>query len=704
MNSGTPSQWKSYLLQMDDTAFFNLMRNYIGAFETPFHKPDLVEQLTGFLSHPENRQAILQRLDREDRILLTAVSILENPTPAQLLEIFSGTAFFRELKNRLVNLEERLLLFPLAEGRIRSYRINPLLAEDAAAAVLSPAELFESQPAPPDENRFPWLNDSLLAAFVSFSLENGNLYKNDGALKKQAARHMEEIWGDFFQTPGRLETLLTALTGTGVLEEDHGTFRLQWEAWQALAQAPPADRWARIYHLLTQQGSRQRGSTRYPHHPPGRNSRKAGGNLNPRETQEWERLIRGIPRDQTFTEAGLDRLIRTQCPSREAAPIRRALTEAGLLSCPSEGICQKAGQLPWSTEAALQQEQPLLVQPNYECTARPWLPLDPGYILAAACRITAYNLFPRYSLTKDTYMRSRDMGLSRSQLQQALEELNRAPLPSGIDSTFSSWEGEYNSLALYRGIVLTIAPERRALADHNEEFRRYILQELAPGVYWMDPKKEETWRKILIRGGFESVPAVREPDTPAADKPSRREPVSPSPQHPLPRESSPEEPQAVPSGAPEGEQKLFSLPWQPPQPVENSPEELRNRLLKIIKESSWDDEKREELTDRVLRGVILREDQMTPGLIRREKRQARGLDYPGKVRLIEQTLVQPEDQLEVTCRDKEGQPESFVLRPLELSRHGSDLILEGKDEEEQIRTIRVRKIASVRRISYSVFS
>jgi len=99
----------SLLLSMPDDTFFYIMRNYLGPLQTPFHKPTLIKKLISFLTRTEVLQRIAEIADTVDRKILTAVSMLEEPSIQDIFEIFKDELEFFQLHYAVLNLEERLL-------------------------------------------------------------------------------------------------------------------------------------------------------------------------------------------------------------------------------------------------------------------------------------------------------------------------------------------------------------------------------------------------------------------------------------------------------------------------------------------------------------------------------------------------------------------------------------------------------------------
>ena len=84
--------------------------------------------------------------------------------------------------------------------------------------------------------------------------------------------------------------------------------------------------------------------------------------------------------------------------------------------------------------------------------------------------------------------------------------------------------------------------------------------------------------------------------------------------------------------------------------------------------------------------------------------EARGVDYAGKVRIIQQSLQSENTLLELIERTAQGKPARHLLRPTKLEKSGHDLVLIGEElpGEKSIR-IRVEKIGYVKKWRNSLF-
>ncbi|HRY72372.1 MAG TPA: hypothetical protein P5165_04025 [Spirochaetia bacterium] len=86
-----------------------------------------------------------------------------------------------------------------------------------------------------------------------------------------------------------------------------------------------------------------------------------------------------------------------------------------------------------------------------------------------------------------------------------------------------------------------------------------------------------------------------------------------------------------------------------------------------------------ELEDRIERRLVLSERQLAQADARPERIEAAGLDYMGKVRIVERALRTSGDRLEVLYRLPGADPARALLRPVRLDKTDKGLVLEAED-------------------------
>ena len=133
-----------------------------------------------------------------------------------------------------------------------------------------------------------------------------------------------------------------------------------------------------------------------------------------------------------------------------------------------------------------------------------------------------------------------------------------------------------------------------------------------------------------------------------------------------------------------------------------TPDELTGRFQAMLKGMRFEREKHDELAARIERRLILCESQLKDAVLRYEKLEARGMDYPGK-NLIAKQAIALQCPVEVTWTAKQKR-ERITGIPAALEKTGSEAVLvvaagEGTDAVR----IPLGKISLLRRIKKSIF-
>ncbi len=239
-------QWRECLTRLPDNLFFELIRMYLGEIKTPYNKQNLIERLGAFLHKEQVQHNILLLLSPTDCQLLSAIFYLENPTHSLLARFFADTFSTAQLRENLMNLEERLLIFRNTSNLLPkeepAFFLNPIL-ETILQQRLHPSLLlplpqeFQNQV---EDKPLPQLSAHLLATFFSFAKEYQDLCRQDGTLKKRAIQRLSQIFPfpftenltEFFQT------LIISLNNLSLLKEDTKGFEPDFQRWTAFSQLP----------------------------------------------------------------------------------------------------------------------------------------------------------------------------------------------------------------------------------------------------------------------------------------------------------------------------------------------------------------------------------------------------------------------------------------------------------------------------------
>ena len=671
-------EWKRLVLGLPDPEFFEIVRNYIGEVKTPFNKHELLDRLARLLGRHDVRERILELITPEDAEMLSAVWFLGSPSLEDVTALFDGKRPYLELHHHLINLEQRLLVLSDRSDKPVRLRLNPLLEETLLNQAVRREFIFPPEGrtgSPPPES---WISDLLIVSVLTYFAEDRNLLKNDGGIKKRYLEELEFLFPLLFEEEPcglRLHLLIEVLSNSGLLTRNEAS---------SFTASPPA---AGEFEGIDRERRRIRLAAKAI--PP-----KLAGRF------EGERILKALLKllepDAFYSLPTVEKAVRGIClrngwPLTNPGEIARRICSSGALAGadPPDGgetapLYRKTVPPAAAAEDAAGGGAKIVLQPTFTVTVKPEITLSEGILLVHTAAIKRYDRYSEFEITKESFTRGLKAGLTSTEIAERLGELSGSPVPQNLVFTFSTWEKEYRSISLYRGIVLAADEERRHLIEHDPGIRRYIRRTLGPGLYLLSESERDGWEAALLDAGVAPLPAVQDF--------SPRKPRLPSLNALFPEEDR--------NGS-----ALPDFPSGPPPGVTGG-ESLLEGFISRVDSMDISEEEREELEARIRKRLILFEKQLIPGIVRTgDRTEAKGLDFMGKVRLIEQTIQSGSDLLEVILRGSRGEPKRYLMKPKSIDKTGSELKLLGKilpGEKEM--TLQIRKLSLVRRLKSSLYS
>lgn len=699
------SQWRKTLLTLPDSSFFELVRNYLGEIQTPFNKQSLLDRLQTFLRRPPTQRAIVESVDTDDARFLSAVELLGNPSREELLA-FLGAEYTRlEIQNRLLNLQDRLLVFPDAETD--RLHVNPILEPVLAEGVVGPQVLFPSVAVEEEPDVEPWLTDTLLAAVFALLMEEPLSVRNDGRLKKRDARRLSEAAPQLLEDGGRLLSLLRgALAALGLTRDDRAEVQPVVESWRDISRLSRSGRLAVVWAAAATATAAADPAAVTPS-PPGDRDVTACA---------LRTTLLGLTPGRALRDSHLLQLLEvaaTRCgaaPGRTTGPggdgglpleaVLDRLCELGVLAeigdhhvAPTRGALEllggTAGAGPATEAGRAGGAPPGVVTPSYQLTLRPTADLTTSLPAVAAARLVRLDRYCEYELDRDAVIRAFRAGFRAGEITEALETLHGAALPQNVRFSISTWRDEYERVELLDGVVLLIDESHAALLEHSPQLGPYLRRRLGPGAFLLSREEEPQWRQALEQAGLGAVPAVQAVgagETPAL---TARRFVEPPAADLRVADTGTGGSAADAAGTPAAAGAAAGR---------------ETELRAAADAAGLGEEQHREVLRRIERKLIVVPDQITDAVVPREMPEARGLDYVGKVRLIEQAIARGTDYLEIVERGSTGGPQRLFMRPRRLDKKTQTLLLHGETVGEGREVaVRVDKIGLVRVVRGTLF-
>lgn len=676
--------WRDALLREDSGRLLGLARNYFGAVKTPFDKRDLVRYIENFLRKPETLGAIIALLDWPDLVVLGSIARAGPIQDSALKALFSGEMPLAELGGRLVNLQERLLIFKLESGgEGQKFALNPLLEEEVARIASDPAILFGPAPGgdtavdapPPQEADGVGGGMSLrmlaltLFAFIS---DHPGALKKDGSLSARAHAALERVCPGI--DPGSAGAILGAFARSAHAEGGKDESRLDVEALERLF----AQHWEDLHWRLVLM--------------------RTGGDM--RAAQPLAAALEPcIAQGLLFSRSGLARMLRIACFARGFAlddpGIVDAMLEFGIIA---EGPRGSVRLVPGSvtgcsrTGAALRGERVLAAEGSGVLHLLPEAGLEDRLVLIGAASPRKLSGVWDFELERGSARRAFARGIGVQALIRSLESMSGRTLPQTLSFSIASWGEEYAKLRLFRGTVMAVDVQTEGILEASGVAASLGMEKIASGMYFLGNVAHERIEEALKSIGMDAPPASRAPLS-RHEIPMDVDLSASASQVPLPTVK----PVVAVSELPPALQPVAGR-W-----TDGSARATRS-LLSLLDDLNLSGGVRADLGERISRKLVLGGEQLrmlagvkpaqgtAAGTAQAAGQQALkkaapflrdqvagAMDYQGKLRLVRHALKSPLDRLDVQWTSSDGSRRSASLRPTGLEQNQKGHTVEGED-------------------------
>ncbi len=720
--------WREALVRLADQHFFDLMRLYLGAVKTPFNKQKLVEELSAMMRREETRERMVSLLDPLDLLILAAIRELPSPTHGRVIALFGGEYSFAELYERILNLEERLVIFRRDGEAERVYAVNPYL-EDRVAAIAGRDVLVSPELVGPPLSVPPPVDSLSLAGLFSFFLHNPDPVKGDGTFRKKTRDALVTRFPDCAAAEGCLDVLVSAFLNLGLLARRDGALVPDPARWEAFAALGDAER--RAYLVAAAQGRTTREGLRD-------RARDAlefaaslvpGGAYAPATVRRLVALIssRSALRPASRPNSRFAAILR-HVPASPADPgesgdpgqregegtdLLAAALAFGMVAETEGGV--GANEIPEAGEPVS-----FVVSPAFDVTVMPGAPLAELIPLARILEVEGVQTAGRFLLTKRSASSAFDQGLDAAEVIERLSRGSSHDIPGNVRFTVEDWYRAWSSVSLYHGYVLRVDESRRAAFENNPAIADLVRLRLAPGVWLLDADSAEAAQAALAEAGVDPVPSLSAPVSSHASPPFPPVSAPEAGKEASPRTAGPRRATAAPtpaataygtaaraeSAGAAGETSpaapVAAIPAASP-PRADSIARHRENLLAALDALELSEDAREALLSRIERRVVLYPEQLDPASVRMEKVEARGMDFLGKVRIVEYAIASG-SLLEIGLDESEGQ-RLILGRPLAIEKRQGDVSVRiALEPDRAVETVSVGRALLVRRIRGSIFS
>ncbi len=678
-------RWRDALIIDRDNTLIETARRWIGEVKTPFNKHELVARLESFLRRQSTTDAMIGLLDRLDRRVV-ALALYSGPTAQagitfnDLVELASDDSSNQSATGlRIRNLRERLVLYAYKGDRGVEYihvvppLVPRLLAELAPSDALSSVNPAEGPPA--DDPL------AMFCALVSASAHARPAFKGRREPSKRLITLLEGAAPVLAADRDRLAVFMDALTVCGVLGEgSDGHPSVDPRRFvRSCGQAGEAAVFVLAAGTIA-------GKTIDRH--------LAAGLL--------RTVIESLPRLVAFTNADARRIVSMAARrylEREAvagdqaavaaldrgvagisAAVSEALSALGILVTGADGLIRVAGE-PFAARTASRQKS-VIVEESHEIRILPEADTAARAFVSVVARLDRTGLVWSATLDKNAAKTAYAYGFTAEEIIARLEELSGMPLPQSVRFSLDAWEAEASSARVRFGVVVVLDGHLSGVLEHSPKAAGIVTEKLADGVYLLaaadGADAERLLRSVGIEVDLRSAP-------------------------PHPDEIALGELWNEPASYMEALPPMETLAFLPlAATLESGDAPLVSRLLSALGGMQLSPADKSDLEDRIRARLILDEDQLVKPAPVIDGTVAGALDYPGKLRLIEQAMKDGV-AVELAYTDDAGAQARISGIPRDIRRTPAGTVVQLSTEGGDSLVVAVSAIERAKRLRSILF-
>ena len=671
--------WRESFLFLEENHFFEIMKMYLGEIKTPYNKQKLIANLEGFLHKKENLVAIKSFLSDDELEIISAVVFIPDVTEEKLSSFFKNTFKYSFLYEKLLNLEERLILFKTknensSQGDSFVIKFNPLL-EDMFFDLININRLLPQIEFTKTEKPAARITPELISCFISYILENPNIAKQDGTLKKHSLQNIPVVFGDEVK---KIEILYKAFLNLGILKETGHGAEVDWSKFSDFLNLSFAEQ--TVYITISSCSHLSRESLRL-------------------HSQIFVDTVKNLS-DRVFT---LDLFLRTGFlvsaasfdsssessfkTSRFAKIIQEGrlrlsehnsdavtVSTSGALermfeAAVSLGIIYISGTTKDGSKdsGVVYSVSDFLAAPE-QCSENlsGMLRIDsslavslmPGFALRDIVPLSKFMSLKKYDkvseflISRQSIMRGFDIGLSAKEILQILTERTLYEIPETLKVQIEEWNSSYSSASFYKGFVLKVDGKAALAAQHNSVLSPHIHTVIAPGIFLLDVNDDAEAVSLIKKSGLDfigKIKSVKEENRTAGFFNLKLN----------------------------GKKNFGCSGFETPSEIipKKDSAEIEKELFLKLEQMELDESQKENLELRIEHKVIVNPAQLNSSILRLEKSNANAMDYAGKIYVFEQALAN-EEKIELRFA-KDGKKELSVFgKPVGIRKQSDDVFVQ----------------------------
>ena len=694
-------RWRETMATLNDERFFEIMRVYIGEIQTPYNKDNLIEQISSILRKEQNKKRIISYLSDFDIKILSVIFSVKEPTKDKITDFFKNEYPLSEIYSALLNLTERLIIYSYKNEVMENIiSINPLLEDTlrpfANIKILLPSPCYA-------EHNFdsPFsLSPQFIAAFISYIYENPEMCKNNSQLKKKDLERLELIF------PGKqkiLEQLLNAFINLKLVRSsDKGLYvddnrflifsknkELQQYAFFATAAST----------RLGREGLRSQSqllldiASSVPAEGLTRSSLSRLAFLISNRTEDTE----SSPAKSRFS-----RILESHNTNSKKIEYSGQLIDSIIDNAILFGIFAENGKTengePILTPGSIIVNSPMNLNSEQKkgivninagtnIAILPGLSLEEQLPLVQFMNIKNCSTITEYEITRKSISRAFDKNISKESILEQLAKYNSYSIPQNLEMIIDEWQNSYSSAILYKGFVLKVNEKSERVVEKNPNIQPFIHLKLAPGVFLLNIPFDQDESEFIKSSGIEFMGNVKTPV-------SNNEAIN----YPLIRNGT----NYWLGDFSKNNDVILS------SDDVSSADDFKKTLFDKLKSMELTKQQYEGLSTRISRNVILTEEQLKPETVRMEILEAEGMNYAGKIHLLE-NAINSGDLIEITIPDEKNSSviNKILGQPLMILKQANDSLVKIAINDEQetcsIRFYSVSRANHIKIIRTSIF-
>jgi hypothetical protein len=686
-------KWREVITALPDQLFFDLVRMHLGEIKTPYSKQKLIEDLGIFLQKPEHKETILALLSPFDEAILAAVLHIPSCTGGTLTAFFADVPF-GILNDAILNLEERLLLYRYNNNETKKtlLAITPYF-EDQLKERLPFSLLFSSPDSsvqaglPDGQGKGETASPAFLAAMLSFVTIDGDVCKTDGVLKKRTQARLQEIFPAALDPEAApalehgVEEFCAAAKRLGLFKDTNSGFVPDFNGWLSFANLEAEERGAylaaasvsgraSIYEIRRTADLLYRCVQLIPE-----------GGISPALFFRAGFLEQTLEASDSAGDRFNSLIYRNNEPQQPDNEFLKKLVTAaiafGLILRTETGGAVLYKRQPPAPETE-EKKTAVKIDSVFSITVFPDLPFKELIYLTRFLDIKKYDVVLQFEINKNSALRGFAFGLRPEDICARLEKHSEFPLPQNFAVSIDDWFKIYSSAFLYKGYILQVDPDQASKVERLPAVSSRIVRTLTPGIYLMNFFSDEEAAGVLERSGLKQGSELITSAKPAA---SVSFPGVRSKPHVeiLPPESG--------SGAEGREEEAARI-------IAGHLETLEQ----LAASSEMTKEQYDSLKNRIERKIVVDPVQLKAESVRQEKAEATGMDFLGKLHIIEQAAAM-KAMIEI-----EDQGKKITGIPVNIEKLSGNAIVTLKvDTTGQDQRFSVGKLQSVKKLRTSIF-